>query len=55
MYTGGFPRRIPVVEFLDDIAIDAPKAFVAIMLRGAGFERPWARAARADRFEAQGQ
>jgi len=32
---------IPVVEFLDDIAIDAPKAFeyIAIMLRGAGLEK----------------
>jgi translation initiation factor 4G len=32
---------IPMAEFLDDIAIDAPKAFdyMAIMLRGAGFEK----------------
>ncbi|KAG1746336.1 hypothetical protein EDB19DRAFT_2037310 [Suillus lakei] len=31
---------MPIAEFLDDIAIDAPKAFdyMAIMLRGAGFE-----------------
>ncbi|KAG1804040.1 uncharacterized protein BJ212DRAFT_1284830 [Suillus subaureus] len=31
---------MPMAEFLDDIAIDAPKAFgyMAIMLRGAGFE-----------------
>ncbi|KAG1718158.1 hypothetical protein EDB19DRAFT_1921210 [Suillus lakei] len=32
---------MPMAEFLDDIAIDAPKAFdyMAIMLRGAGFEK----------------
>ncbi|KAG1868441.1 hypothetical protein F4604DRAFT_1775563 [Suillus subluteus] len=31
---------MPMAEFLDDIAIDAPKAFdyMAIMLRGAGFQ-----------------
>jgi len=31
---------MPMAEFLDDIAIDAPKAFdyMAIMLKGAGFE-----------------
>ncbi|KAG1846582.1 armadillo-type protein [Suillus subalutaceus] len=31
---------LPMAEFLDDIAIDAPKAFdyMAIMLKGAGFE-----------------
>jgi translation initiation factor 4G len=32
---------MPMAEFLDDIAIDAPNAFVhmAIMLKGAGFEK----------------
>jgi len=32
---------IPMVEFLDDIAVDAPKAFeyMATMLRGAGLEK----------------
>ncbi|KAG1737870.1 armadillo-type protein [Suillus paluster] len=32
---------MPMAEFLDDIAIDAPKAFdyMAVMLRGAGFEK----------------
>jgi translation initiation factor 4G len=31
---------MPMAEFLDDIAIDAPKAYdnMAIMLKGAGFE-----------------
>ncbi|KAG1718156.1 hypothetical protein EDB19DRAFT_1921208 [Suillus lakei] len=37
VFEGGF---MPTVEFLDDIAINAPKAFdyMAIMLKGAGFQ-----------------
>ena len=38
VFEAGF---IPMAELLDDIAIDAPKAFehMAIMLKGAGFDR----------------
>ncbi|KAH7883298.1 hypothetical protein F5I97DRAFT_1939113 [Phlebopus sp. FC_14] len=38
VFEAGF---MPMAEFLDDIAIDAPKAFefMAIMLKGAGFDK----------------